>query len=264
MTETRALIFDCDGVLSDTERDGHLVAFNQTFEHFGILTHWSDAHYKEVLSIGGGKERLATLFQGPTRELLGLPSDPDEQAAMIAEWHRYKTERYTDLVRDGVLPARPGVRRIAEEAHEAGWRLGVASTSAKVSVRRVLEHAMGDLAARFEVYAGDIVSAKKPAPDIYNAALEGLAVKPHAAVAVEDSSNGLRAALAAGIPTVVTVSSYTADEDFAGSALVVDCLGDPPEHRCAVIADPLHLAPRDAVRLTDIANLPSPSPHDRA
>lgn len=253
---TRALIFDCDGVLSDTERDGHLVAFNKTFEHFGIPMRWSDDDYRTVLRIGGGKERLAALFAPGVREELGLPEDLEQQRKLIADWHRYKTARYTEAVRAGELPARPGVRRIVEEAHEAGWRLAVASTSAEESVRAVLEHAVGaDHAGQFTVCAGDAVPHKKPAPDIYLLALERLGVPSVDAVAVEDSSNGLRAALAARIPTIVTTSSYTQDEDFTGATLVVDNLGDPPGPPVTVLANEGGITVGSQVTITDLSQL---------
>lgn len=250
------LIFDCDGVLADTERDGHLVAFNATFEHFGLPVRWSDDDYRVVLAIGGGKERLATLFAPRSREELGLPDDPEQQRELIARWHRYKTERYTDLVRAGRLPARPGVRRIALEAQTRGWRLAVASTSAEASVRAVLGHVMGSgLAEEFTVSAGDVVERKKPAPDIYLHALDQLGVDASTAIAIEDSSNGLRASLAAGIATVVTTSSYTAEEDFTGASLAVDSLGDLPAAPSRVVADPLGLQIDSHVTLADLARI---------
>jgi HAD superfamily hydrolase (TIGR01509 family) len=264
---TRALIFDCDGVLSDTERDGHLVAFNDTFAHFDIPVRWSDDDYRDVLRIGGGKERMATLFADPRRAQLGLPSDDVARADIIAQWHAEKTRRYTELVRNGRLPARHGVKRIAHEAKDAGWLLAVASTSAEASVRAVLEHAVGpELARSFSVFAGDIVPAKKPAPDIYELALRELGVPPTEAVAIEDSANGLRAALAAGIRTVVTTSSYTAEEDFTGAALVVDTLGDVPDHPTSIVSNPDALAIGgdvgldDLIRILSVPNPPTEEP----
>ena len=226
------LIFDCDGVLADTERDGHLLA------------------------IGGGKERLATVFTPLFAETAHLPTDPDEQRDLIARWHKAKTAHYTAMVADGVLPGRPGIARIVAEAAEAGWGLAVASTSAEASVRAVLEHAVGaDLAAQFTVFAGDVVPAKKPAPDIYLLALRELRVGPQDVVVVEDSANGLRAALGAGLRTIVTVSSYTADEDFTGASLVVSSLGDLPEHPATVLSNPHDLAIDGQVELSHVEHL---------
>lgn len=240
---TRALIFDCDGVLADTERDGHLPAFNETFEHFGLDVRWSQDEYAEKLLIGGGKERLASLLTPEFVARAGLPTDPEAQQSLVRQWHEEKTRRYTAKVRAGEMPGRPGIARIISEAHDAGWLLAVASTSAEPSVRAVLEHAAGGEAASwFEVYAGDIVARKKPAPDIYALALERLGVAAADAVVIEDSANGLRAAVACGLPTVVTTSSFTVDEDFAGAALVVDSLGDLPSTPIRVLADPRGVA----------------------
>lgn len=253
---TCALIFDCDGVLADTERDGHLPAFNATFEHAGLPVRWSEDEYAEVLRIGGGKERLASLLTPEFVERAGLPEDRQEQQALIKEWHAEKTRRYTALVRSGAMPGRPGIARIVAEAWNAGWLLAVASTSAEASVRAVLEHAVGDeTASRFAVFAGDVVPRKKPAPDIYELALESLGVDRSDAVVVEDSANGLRAALAAGLTTVVTVSSFTAEEDFSGAALVVDSLGDPPTRPARVLANPGRIDVGDRVDLGTLTTL---------
>ncbi|GEL98795.1 HAD-IA family hydrolase [Cellulomonas terrae] len=236
------LIFDCDGVLADTERDGHLPAFNQTFAEAGLPIHWSEEEYGNLLAIGGGKERLATVLTPVFVETAHLPTDPDEQRDLVARWHKAKTAHYTAMVADGVLPGRPGIARIVAEASAAGWGLAVASTSAEASVRAVLEHAVGaELAAQFTVFAGDVVPAKKPAPDIYLLALQELGVGADEVVVVEDSANGLRAALGAGLRTVVTVSSYTADEDFTGASLVVSSLGDLPDDPATVLDNPLAL-----------------------
>jgi HAD superfamily hydrolase (TIGR01509 family) len=215
-----ALLFDCDGVLADTERYGHLPAFNATFAEFGLPVVWSDADYAVKVLISGGKERMASLLTPEFVAANGLPADPAGQKEMLAAWHRRKTEIYTAMVPR--IPPRPGIARLAQDADGAGWSLAVASTSAEPSVRAVLEHAMGDeLAAKFAVFAGDVVPRKKPAPDIYLLAIAELGVEPGRAVVVEDSANGLRAALAAGLACVVTTSSYTVDEDFTGAALVV-------------------------------------------
>jgi HAD superfamily hydrolase (TIGR01509 family) len=261
---TPALIFDCDGVLADTERDGHLPAFNRTFADAGVPIHWSQEEYGHLLAIGGGKERLATVFTPVFVETAHLPTDPDEQRDLIAAWHKTKTAHYTDMVAAGVLPARPGIARIVEEAAARGWRLAVASTSAEASVRAVLEHAVGgDRARDFAVLAGDVVPAKKPAPDIYLLALERLGIGPDEAIVVEDSANGLRAALGAGLRTVVTVSSYTADEDFTGASLVVSSLGDLPDHPAVVLADPHGTAPVGEVHLSHLEHLLNESEHPR-
>jgi HAD superfamily hydrolase (TIGR01509 family) len=251
-----ALIFDCDGVLADTERYGHLPAFNETFAAFGIPVRWSDEEYAQKVLIGGGKERMASLLTPEFVAANNLPTDDDGRRKMLAEWHRHKTAAYTDMVAAGKMPARPGIARIVEEAAAAGWQLAVASTSAEPSVRAVLEHAVGpDRAADFAVFAGDIVPAKKPDPAIYQLAVRSLGVEPDQVVVVEDSGNGLRAALGAGLACVVTVSTYTVDEDFTGAALVVSSLGDPDGDKAAALADPLRLEPDGVVRLADLSRL---------
>ncbi len=225
---TNALIFDCDGVLADTERFAHLPAFNRTFAEVGLPVTWSEEVYGEKLKIGGGKERMATMLTPQFVAEHGLPADEDGQRELLLDWHRRKTGHYTDLIATGQVPPRPGVARLVEEARAAGWLLAVASTSAVASVEAVLEMAVGaEVAAEFGVFAGDQVKTKKPAPDIYLMAIEELGVAPDQAVVVEDSNQGLRASLAAGIPTIVTISSYTADEDFTGAAAVVSDLGEP-------------------------------------
>ena len=251
-----ALIFDCDGVLADTERYGHLPAFNETFAAFGIPVHWSDEEYAQKVLIGGGKERVASLLTPEFVAANNLPTDEDGRKTMLAQWHRHKTAAYTDMVAAGKMPARPGIARIVEEAAAAGWQLAVASTSAEPSVRAVLEHAVGpDRAKDFAVFAGDIVPAKKPDPAIYQLAVTSLGVEPEQVVVVEDSGNGLRAALGAGLACVVTVSTYTVDEDFTGAALVVSSLGDPDGETATVLADPLRLEPNGVVRLDDLSRL---------
>jgi HAD superfamily hydrolase (TIGR01509 family) len=249
-----ALIFDCDGVLADTERFGHLPAFNQTFAEFGLPVRWSEEDYAEKLRIGGGKERMASLLTPDLVREAGLPADPEGQKEMLATWHARKTAIYTEMVGSGALPGRPGVRRVIGEALDAGWTLAVASTSAEASVRAVLDHVAGEeQAARFaEVLAGDVVPRKKPAPDIYELALERLGVEASDALVVEDSRNGLEAATGAGLRCVITVNGYTADEDFREAVLVVSSLGDPDGERSHVLADRCRAEPRDWVTLRDL------------
>ena len=247
-----ALIFDCDGVLADTERDGHRPAFNETFAEFALPVRWSEQEYGEKLKIGGGKERMASLLTDDFVRANGLPADASGQKELLADWHRRKTARYKAMVEAGRLPGRPGIARIVDEALDAGWTLAVASTSAEESVRSVLEHTVGhENAAKFAVYAGDIVPAKKPDPAIYVYALERLWIGPDDAIVIEDSRNGLLAAVGAGLRCVVTVSSYTADEDMSEAVLVVSSLGDPGEPS-VVLANRGAAKPRELVTLADL------------
>jgi HAD superfamily hydrolase (TIGR01509 family) len=247
-----ALIFDCDGVLADTERDGHRVAFNETFADVGLPVRWSAEEYGEKLKIGGGKERMASLLTGEFVRANGLPVDGASQKELLADWHRRKTAKYKAIVGAGRLPARSGIARIVTEALAAGWSLAVASTSAEESVRAVLEQAVGtSAAARFAVFAGDAVVAKKPDPGIYLLALEQLDVTPQDAIVIEDSRNGLLAAVGAGLRCVVTVSGYTSNEDMSEAVLVVTSLGEIGEP-ARVVANRGAARPGDQLTLADL------------
>ena len=247
-----ALIFDCDGVLADTERFGHLPAFNQTFEEFGLPVHWSEEGYVEKLKIGGGKERMATLLTDDFVRQAHLLTDAEGQKNVLAQWHKRKTAIFKELVAEGRLPGRPGIARIANEAIANNWKLAVASTSAEESVRAILEHVVGKEAARhFEVFAGDIVPEKKPAPDIYVLALEHMHVTPQESLVIEDSRQGLLAAVGAGLRCVVTLSSYTTQEDMHEAVLVVSQLGDPG-NPAQVIANRGRATPGPFITLSDL------------
>ncbi len=248
-----ALIFDCDGVLADTERFGHLPAFNQTFEEFGLPVRWSEEEYGEKLKIGGGKERMASLLTDDFLRQAHLPADAEGQRQLLAAWHKRKTAIYKEIVAAGRLPGRPGVARVVTEAIANHWKLAVASTSAEESVRAILEHVVGrDHAAHFEVLAGDIVPKKKPAPDIYQLALERLQVSPQEALVIEDSRNGLLAAIGAGLRCVITLSNYTEQEDMHEAILVVSNLGEPdrPMH---LLANRGQATPATYITLHDLA-----------
>lgn len=264
-TEARALIFDCDGVLADTERDGHRVAFNAAFAEAQIPIQWDEELYGELVSIGGGKERIAhvltpkTLSAGGRGEVDPLAtqtfsaaeaSEGTRRDTLIRNLHARKSQIFQELVRDGKVPPRPGVARLMNEALSAGWHVAVASTSAQASVEAVLRTVVGEeRAAQIPVFAGDIVPRKKPAPDIYLYALEALGIAPEQAVAVEDSGVGARAALTAGMSLLVTVAGYTRNDDFTGARLVVDDLG-APNAPALVLSDPHRLmVGRDMVNM---------------
>jgi len=250
---TRALVFDCDGVLADTERHGHLPAFNQVFAEFGLPVRWSDEDYRVALRIAGGKERMASLLTPAFVAAAGLPADRDAQLAEVARWHRRKTEIYVEFVESGRIPARPGIARLAGEARAAGWRLAVCSTSAEASVRAILAMAVGsEVAADFVVLAGDVVARKKPAPDIYELGIARLGLPTAAIAVVEDSRQGLLAAVGAGLTTVVTVNEFTRDEGLDEAALVVTSLGEPDGEPITVLADPRSVRPGDWVTLADV------------
>ena len=249
-----ALVFDCDGVLADTERYGHLPAFNATFEQHGLPVRWSEDEYAEKLRIGGGKERMASLFADA--ELVrsaGLPQDEQGRTALLAQWHKDKTARFKAMVRDGEIPARPGIARIITAALDAGWTVAVASTSAEESVRAVLEHAVGaEIAESIPVFAGDVVPAKKPDPAIYELAVRDLGLDKQDTLVVEDSRNGLLAATGAGLACLVTVNGYTEQERFDEAVLVVSELGDAGRPAVRVLADRADVAPGGQVELADL------------
>jgi HAD superfamily hydrolase (TIGR01509 family) len=249
-----ALVFDCDGVLADTERYGHLPAFNATFEEHGLSVRWSEDEYAELLKIGGGKERMATLFRDP--ELVrgaGLPEDEQGQAQVLAQWHRSKAAHFKAMVRDGRIPGRPGIARVVRAALDAGWTVAVASTSAEESVRAVLAHAVGESTAQgIPVFAGDVVPAKKPDPAIYELAVRTLDLDRQDTLVVEDSRNGLLAATGAGLACLVTVNGYTEHERFDEAVLVVSELGDPGRPPVRVLADRGPVAPGDQIDLADL------------
>lgn len=224
---TRALILDCDGVLADTERDGHLVAFNETFDELGLPIHWSDEQYAALVRVGGGKERIYSVLTPERLAQIGIADDQQAIATAVAHWHRVKTEKYMEIVSSGRLPARPGVARLIEGALTAGWTVSIASTSAPSSVEAVLTHVVGaDVAQRIRIFAGDVVAAKKPAPDIYLYACANLGVDTRDVVVIEDSGVGCSASTAAGLATIVSVSGYTSGDNFDGAALVVSHLGE--------------------------------------
>ena len=224
----QALIFDCDGVLVDTERDGHRVAFNRAFEALGIDADWTVELYGELLVIGGGKERMRYYF-----DKYGWPQGRSESKdELIALLHKTKTDFFTDIIASGQLPLRPGISRIVDEAIAAGVRLGVCTTSAPKAIDGVLDLFGAERKARFEfVLAGDVVAKKKPDPAIYELAKQTLGLPVTECVVIEDSRNGLLAATGAGLPTLITTSAYTVDEDFTGALDVVPELGDAPNVR---------------------------------
>ncbi len=249
-----ALIFDCDGVLADTERYGHLPAFNATFEAHGLPVRWSEDDYAERLRIGGGKERMASLFRDPGFvEAAGIPDDQDQRTALLLAWHASKTTHFKTLVSAGKLAPRPGISRLIPQALAAGWTVAVASTSAQESVRAVLLNAVGaDVAERVPLFAGDVVPAKKPDPAIYVLSMGVLELDPDDTLVIEDSRNGLLAATRAGLPCLVTVNGYTRHESFDEAVLVISELGDPGRPPIEVLANRSASRPADYVTLDDL------------
>ena len=224
-----AILWDMDGVLADTERDGHRPAFNQAFAEHNLDTTWDVERYGVLLETGGGKERM-TAHWNEVGWPANMPDDEIERQAKVMELHLRKTDIFMDFIQQGSIPLRPGVLRIIDDAIAANLKLAVCSTSNERAVRNLVQTLMGPERAKlFQIFAGDMVKKKKPAPDIYNMAVQVMGLDKSKCVIVEDSGIGLGAAKAAGIACIVTKSSYTAGEDFTGASMIVDELGDDPK-----------------------------------
>lgn len=235
MNDLKALIFDVDGTLADTERDGHRVAFNSAFSAAGLDWEWSVELYGKLLEVTGGKERIRFYldrffeyeheYEKENKKFV-RPADLD---GFIAELHQSKTRFYIEMLSKGAIPLRPGVKRLLQEARDQGLQLAIATTTTPQNVSALLEHALApDAMSWFEVVAaGDVVPAKKPAPDIFEYALEQLTLGPESCLAFEDSRNGILSSRGAGLETIVTVNDYTREHDFTGALLVLDHYGEP-------------------------------------
>ena len=219
----KAIIFDVDGTLADTE-DGHRRAYNRAFEEAGLPWHWDEALYARLLAVTGGKERMR-YFVADFARGWAAPADLDD---LIARLYRRKTEIYTDMVRAGGMPLRPGIAELIARAHAARIRLAVATTTARENVVALLNANLGYNGTRFfgVLGCGDQVPHKKPAPDIYLWVLGQLALDAAECLALEDSELGLAAARAAGLRTFITVNAYTRGQDFRGAEGVFEDLAD--------------------------------------
>jgi len=207
------LIFDVDGTLAETE-ETHRRSFNDAFAAAGLNWRWNQALYAKLLDVAGGKERIRHYIDA-------YDATPGLDDAAIAALHRQKTKRYTDLVEAGEVALRPGIKALLREAPAHGMRLAIATTTSRPNIDALLHATLGT--QPFEVIAaGDEVPKKKPAPDVYKLALQRLDLPPENCVAIEDTLNGLRSALAAGIACIVTPSMYGGPGPFPGALQVVD------------------------------------------
>ncbi|MBN2327798.1 MAG: HAD-IA family hydrolase [Candidatus Omnitrophica bacterium] len=220
----KSLIFDCDGVLVDTERDGHRVAFNRAFQQKGLDIEWDVPLYGELLKIAGGKERMRHYF-----DERGWPPEAADHDEFLLQLHKIKTDLFMQIIEDGLLPLRPGVKRLVDEAIVDGMPLAVCSTSNERAVTQVVRTLLGPIRReKFLILAGDAASKKKPDPEIYLLAKKHLGLDGGDCMVIEDSRNGLLAAKAAGMRCVITKSSYTQEEDFREADAVFSELGDAP------------------------------------
>lgn len=215
----QALIFDVDGTLAETERDGHRPAFNAAFAEAGLRWRWDEARYGDLLAVTGGKERIRHYAQCHDPAFFAR-RDVDEA---IRALHAAKTRHYLDILESGGLPLRPGVADLIGQARDAGLRLAIATTTTLENALALLRTRLGpDSIDWFDaIGAGDFVMAKKPAPDIYHWVLDRMDLPAGACLAIEDSAVGLRAAIAAGVPALVAESEYTRGQDFTGALAVL-------------------------------------------
>jgi HAD superfamily hydrolase (TIGR01509 family) len=234
MAPIKAFLFDQDGVIIDTERDGHRVAFNRTFAEFGFDVEWDVETYHRLLRVGGGKERMRSFLHETG---FGKPVPGDDEDDLIKALHKRKTDLFVELIESGALPLRPGVRRFMAEVNARGLTLGICTTSNERAAKAVSETVLEGIRFDF-VLAGDIVSRKKPDPEIYQLALERCGLRPNECVVIEDSNNGAAAAKAAGMYVVATVNPYTKDEDLSMADIVVSNLGDAGGEIAVILAGP--------------------------
>ncbi len=220
MSKIKAVFFDQDGVIIDTERHGHRVAFNKAFKEFGFQYEWDTKKYHELLQIGGGKERIHHFLKSQAFKF-----EKNGGNDLIQKIHRRKTEIFVELIKSGDLPLRPGVKRLMKEVMDKNLILGICTTSNEKAAHEIAYQKLKDIQFDF-VLAGDIVKNKKPNPDIYNLALAKANLAPEECVAVEDSQNGITAAKSAGLNIIATYNDYTELEDLSAANMIVSCLGD--------------------------------------
>jgi len=224
MVKLKAIIFDVDGTLANTE-EIHRQSFNEAFAEFGIKDTWSVEEYTRLLAISGGKERITAWLRSRDAGCSG-DMDAREFALRI---HQRKSGIYRDHLRAGHITPRPGVVRLIDEARRNGIRLGIATSTSRSNVETLLGCILDqEMRTAFEAIAtSDIITDKKPSPSVYQFALAKLGITPGECIAIEDTSNGNRAAQACGIATLITIHEFTLDNDFTGAKLVVDQLGEP-------------------------------------
>ncbi len=215
----KALIFDVDGTLANTERDGHLVAFNLAFEELDLDWVWSNELYHKLLDVTGGQLRIKHYVNDYKHDL----------DAFAASVHALKTEIYVRLVNEGKIPLRPGVERLFHEARDAGLRMAIATTTTPANVDALIANTLGREALDwFEVIgAGNVVPNLKPAGDIYHWVLEQMNLEAKDCIAFEDSRNGIVSATDANLKTLITTNEYTDSHQFDEAIVILNNLGEP-------------------------------------
>lgn len=231
MNKIKAFFFDQDGVIIDTERDGHRVSFNKTFKEFGFNFEWNEEEYHELLQIGGGKERITHYLN---TKGFRIPVKKEDQEELIKSLHKRKTEIFMKMLEADELPLRPGILRIMREINQLDLKLGICTTSAVKTATLISEKLLTGVAFDF-IIAGDMVKKKKPDPEIYLLAMEKLGLKPDECVVIEDSEIGTKAAKQAGCYVLCTINDYTKDEDLSNADIIINNLGDENAEKALIL-----------------------------
>jgi HAD superfamily hydrolase (TIGR01509 family) len=244
----KAVLFDQDGVIIDTERDGHRVAFNAAFKEFGYDCQWDIGLYHKLLQVGGGKERIRYFFENFYKG-----KKPDDMDSFIKAIHERKTALFLELL--DAMPLRPGIYRFMKEIKEAGCGIGICTTSNEKVARKVAGEKLAGIGVDL-VIAGDMVTKKKPDPEIYLSAINKLGLQSGDCLVVEDSGIGVQAGAAAGCRVLATVNGYTRDEDLSPAALIVTCLGDEDGEKAEFVGKSISLAKPGILSFVDLAKVP--------
>jgi HAD superfamily hydrolase (TIGR01509 family) len=246
----KAIFFDMDGTIIDTERDGHRVAFNEAFKQCGIAAVWDVAQYHRLLQIAGGKERMKFFFENEGKDCLPAGKPLDE---LVQQLHLLKTDIFISLIENGKLPLRPGILRIMKEATANGIQVAICSTSNEKAVKTIANSLLGDIQIDL-ILAGDVVSRKKPNPEIYLMALQKTGLSSSEVLVVEDSENGVIAGKEAGIRVLATVNEYTRNENLSRADAVVSSFGNETEE-AEILTGDLKLADGKMIHLGDLLKL---------
>lgn len=240
----KAVLFDQDGVIIDTERDGHRIAFEKGFKECGFDIKWDEDIYHKLLQVGGGKERIKYYFEN-----FYSGDKPADMDAFVKEMHSKKTAIFLDIIE--TLPLRPGIKRFMEELNQAEIPIGICTTSNEKVANTIAHKKLKGISFSI-IIAGDMVKKKKPDPEIYITALEKLKVKPSECLVVEDSNIGINAAKAAGCKVLATFNGYTRNEDLNNADVIVSCLGDESGEKATFLNKSIQLSKEGIISLQDL------------